>query len=724
VSGVEVSAQYGEPGTFRVYVTPPGGTQVDVTLFRDAPTLLPSWGSVDPFGDSVASLTFPAITLMDRPGSGDLSWLVPWADVDIVHFDSRNSPSGWTWEGFMVSEEFGDGGYSVSCKGALFQGDNFLAKPTFPQRPIPYELLIRQAFDPLTNPSLRTSPLVTIWPDDWSTLVPSSTAGTDGQDPLWFLRPWGVTPGQKWTGLTTRSTGSWDPMLTGHVQTLLSVMYTEDGGQWTIRKRTGRVPALLVRPALRSPQVDTLEVYAGVHGITVSLSRDFTQSANVVFGQGQDLAGTSFSGQQVTSDGTTTYYEPFAALPYVYPASTANPRFNQSITRKESMLQFPQGLDEIAAREVAASQVRKFADPGYTGTVTLASDPMQYDRPFSRFLIQAGMSLNVRGLRGTDLLFHITEVAVSMEEGITTLTVDTKFRDALTVQEVRARTRDALDPVKLLQAGKFSVTVQDMIKPWSYTAGSGVIPSGGSQDATEFFTQLVPQNAQFPWTAWTTKYPPKSYPKYYIRLEPANANADLNWSGLLRDGLAAAAIPIKLSQAGSIRLSQIAAYDANGNVLPVTFHIGIYGNSGVNPTSMPTLPAALAPLNGHAAGQHYPLFPGAFDQTKPDGTTQSDMSYLPSAQIDQMVAWGTSTVPAGWVSTGVGTGVATGKLVDETIWSYDMSNQPGFDKYSVENTSKNSTAGMAYVLIYCDTQGAQPVFFMGRLFRSESGAAS
>src|SRR5690606_215480 len=98
-------------------------------------------------------------------------------------------------------------------------------------------------------------------PADWNTKVPEFQI-----DPaLWFLRPYGVKTGDKWTGLTTRNTGGWEPVLTGFVQTLLSVMYTEES-QWTIYKKTGRIPVLKVRPTLSAPNDDTYEVYNGTPG--------------------------------------------------------------------------------------------------------------------------------------------------------------------------------------------------------------------------------------------------------------------------------------------------------------------------------------------------------------------------------------------------------------------------------------------------------------------------
>lgn len=713
--GAEITPVYGKSIYYRVFVQAPGQAAADVTIFRNAPTQVGQMTSSDPFGDATLSLSFPAITVMDRPGTGDLSWLVPNANVDVLFYDADGKVVR-RWEGYYVSEDFGTE-QGITCKGALYQADDFLAKPSFPIYPIPYEMLIRDALSPTNNPSLRTKPLKIVYPDGWATVVPTYP------DDKSYLRPWGVAAGDLWTGFTTRSTGSWDPSLTGHVQSLLGVMWTDTGGQWTVSKLPGRQPVLRVREALMAPNEKTLVVYAGVFGVEVKYSRDFTQSANVVFVQGTDLSGSTYSGMQVTSDGKTTYYDPFAASPTVFPSASTNPNLIPEMMRKEQVLKLPNGIDALAARDIAAHQIRRYADPGMTGSIKLQTDPMVNGVPVSRFLIEAGDTIMVRGLRGTDVLFHIAAVSIDFSTEVVSLTVDTKFRDALTVHEVRARTRDALDPVRLLQVGRYSNTIQDLLKPWSYADGSGVIPSGGAFDATPLLTQQVGNTEPFPWQDTTRRFPPKTYPQYYIRIPGRDADANNNWSGVTRDGLRAAAIPIKMSQSGTIRLSQIAAYDADGNVKPVYFHVGIYGSSGVNPLSMPTMPAtSVDSLRTYPAGQHYPFFAGAFEQYKPDGTQQSDKSFLPADGIDQAIAWGNFYEPAGYspgrYSSGNG---KTGLLVDETSWSFDTSSQPGFDKYNAANVASNPTAGFMYVMIYCDDSGSD-TYFMGRLWRTEPGA--
>jgi hypothetical protein len=305
-------------GYFRIYARPPGGDTVEITFFRDIPTQIQSMSSGDPFGDASLVLSFPQITIWDRPGSGDLAWLVPYTDIDVVWENVPGKNFEWTWEGFTIDESLSltgaESSLTLECRGALHQADNFLAAPYYPQRPVPYEVLIRDALSPAKRPGLRTKEVKMEFPADWNTVVPEFNQ----PDYFWFLKPWGVTTGQKWTGLTSRSTGSWDPVLTGYVQGLLSVMFDEGGSQWTIRKDTGRKPALFLRRIPLKDDPEMLVIELGTPGVEITLSRDFTQSANVIYGQGTDAAGVAFSGMEINNLGDQTYFTPFSAARTVY----------------------------------------------------------------------------------------------------------------------------------------------------------------------------------------------------------------------------------------------------------------------------------------------------------------------------------------------------------------------------------------------------------------------
>lgn len=719
-------------GYFRIFATPPGGKIREITVFRGAPIVINDAATADPFTDTTASLSASQITIFDTPGFGDLDWMVPDADIDIVWQNYGPYDYDWRWEGFLVSYDFNfdasSSGFTIDLKGALFGLDDYLAKPSFPRRPIPYEILIKRAFDQIAHPS-RLGELKVTFPPDWKTKVPEF----DEPSYLSMLKPAGVTTGQKWSGLTSRSTGSWEPVLSGFCQSLLTTMFDEGSSQWSIRNNGYRNPELYLR---RPPTADSdaiLEVVLGSPGVGFSGSKDFSQRANTVFGQGKDEAGITFSGMAVSPDGSNTHFEPYAWSPKVYPR-TGNPSLNRATKPKETMIRFTDGLDETAATRVAEAQLQRFSDPGVTGTITLQTDPRTADgQPFPRMLIKAGRTIRVIGLLGIKegLLVHITQAAVNFNDLTVTLTVDSKYRDVLTVDEVRSRTRDALSPLRALQTGKYSNTIQDLLYPWSYREGSGIIPSGAGLSAKEFFLEKIPNTAQFPYEEWTKKYPPSKYPNYYIKIGPTDTeNSTNNWSGSPRNGTRRLALPIRMGQQGSIRLTQIAAYDKDGNVLPVRFHVSLYDTNGVGPDAMPEFPPGgpdlvnwLKPKNvsvTYASHQSHPFIENGWEAILPDGSVSNDVQSLNVRGNSALrVGWGNYFEPAGYSPGRFSRGAdRTGLLVDEAVWTWDHTNQ--FDPQRA-NTANFEEAGSLFLEIYCDEQGDEPVFFQGRLFRSEPG---
>jgi len=716
-------------GYHRIKMTPPGGAAVDVSFFRNIPTQIQSYSLSDPFGPGVAQVSFPQVSVMERLGGPELPWLVAGANLDIYWQDATSGALTKLWEGYVVNPSFeagpDDTSVALQCKGALFQADNFLAYPQFPPTPIPYELLIRDGLNPATHASLRTAALKITFPDGWSTVVPKSVA----TDPS-YLKPWGVKPGDKWTGLTTRSTGSWNKMLTGQIQALLALMYTPDGSQWTVMLNPGRKPELRLRPYLRSPQPDSLEVTVGQPGVVLSLSEDWSQVANVYYGQGSDTAGVSFSNAVISGDGSRTSYAPFAAQRQVHPPTPQTNRwFDSRVMRQETYTQFDQGLSPAAAAITAQAQLSRSMHPGYTGTVTLTVDPEQAGKTLSRFLIKPQMTLLVHGFQGslTPLLLHVAQVSVNVNDSSVELTVDSKFRDLLTIQQVQARSRDTLATLRSLKVGSFSPVIQDLRKPWSYAAGSGVIPSspgGKDPNGKDLFLKYASGSDVFPWTALTRKYPPRAHPRFYIRIPAASGNYTKNWSKTW-DGYA---IPCLFAQVGTIRLIQVAAYDINGNVMPIRFHLSFYTASGINPTSMPSIPGSglpgyLASLAGHV-GQHYPFFPGAFESVDANGAPKAPGD-LTGKQQSFVVGWGNYYQGAGYYpglqSQG---GRPTGLLEDEASWTFDTTSDPNFQQRPSKNFPQNANAGLLFVMIYAEgIPAGQPVYFLGRCFRQEPGTS-
>ena len=558
-----------------------------------------------------------------------------------------------------------------------------------------------------------------------------------------------------WTGFTSRSTGSWEPMLTGHIQTMLTSMYASGGRQWSIRNLGLRRPQLFLRKAPLSHDSRIIEVQLGAPGIQFDATRDFTQRADVIYGSGQDEAGISFSGMQVTPDGKTTYYQPFAYSATAYPR-TNNPHYRKRVTPKETVIRFEPGIDEIAATRVAQVHYERFADPGLTGSLTLTADVRYADGSLCpRLLIRAGSTIRINGLLGIKegVMAHITQATSDFKAMSTQIQFDTKYRDALTVAEVTARNRDSLSVNRLLQVGKYSNTIQDLILPWSYKAGSGIIPT----EAKKFYSEVLSDTDVWPYEKQTRAHPPSnpSFRPWYIKLDKMDPDdCSKNWTQ--------ASIPIRMGQQFNIRLTQIAAYDRDGNVLPVKFHVSLYASPGVKVQAMPQFPnnpEGVPPPPGPAkretpvlpylkprppghptdgtdrdraviphdwkGNQYNPFFQAAWQAVDNNGFTWpwGSAANVVGPGADFVVGWGNYYEPAGYAPGRFSKGAdRTGLLEDTSTWAWDLSKR--LDSRTNHNNSLQPYAGMLFVMIYCDDNKDQPVFFQGRLIRSETGVSS
>jgi len=741
-------------GYFRIFATPPGGFAREITLFRDAPVMIGAVATQDPFTEATASLSFPQITVFDTPGEGDLDWLVVNTDIDIVWENVGGYNFDWRWEGYIASYSFSlsgsDSSFNMDLKGAFFALDDYLAIPAYPKRPIPYEILIARAFDQTEHPA-HLGKFRVLFPSDWKLKVPAFT------DPAYLiaLKPWGIATDMLWTGFTSRSTGTWDPMLSSYVQGLLSIMFAEGGSQWSIRNRGQRRPELFLRRVPDTEDDKIIEIVLGAPGVSLNGTRDYTQRAGVIYGEGKDDSGTSYSNIQVTPDGRTTYYHPFAYSNRMWPRKN-NPNYDPNIRPIERRIKFESGIDELTATTVAQGQYQRFAEPGITGDITLTSDVrMSNGQLMPRLMIRAGASIRIKGLFGVreGVLAHVTQVTADFTAMTTSLTFDTKYRDQLTVEEVRARNKDALQPLHALKVGVASNTISDLVLPWSYKNGSGIIPT----PAKEFFNQKLPVTATFPFEEFTRQYPPNnpSYKSWYVKIPPMDpGNSNNNWSAEPRDGIPTHAIPIRMGQQGTIRLSQLAAYDGNGNVMRVKFHLSVYKGNGFAVDHMPQFPSTrddpifpdylaarqkglvdaggipipdnnrpiiptsyqTGDLGGEFVAQTNPFYKGAWESIQPDGTLWP-WDTTASSPNDIIVGWGNYYEPAGYWPGRFSNGAnRTGMLSDDNAWTFS---DEDLDLGDPTQNQYQEYAGMLFVMIYCDDQLNEPVYFMGRFIRTD-----
>lgn len=743
-------------GRFQIVITRIGasnlfssqeGVPTDVSYFRGTPTIIANYGSGDPFGDATLVLRFPSITGFDDFDSPEIgSWLGDASNVDIYWIPGEtvsalpllpagieqlryenpttgqadvyapvNSyslvgseivPTGVrgtaVFEGFIASLEFDEQGeLGVQCQGALFQGDHYLEKPFYPAAPQTLESLIANVFNHAQRPHLRTQPLEIAWPAGWTKVAPAITGPANAYTP-------NVLPGDKWTGFTTRQTGGWERSLTGYIQSQISQMLTTDdsgvtpGNQWTVAHvrrgengSSGRTPQLTVRDRFRTPD---FSVWYGSPGVKCTLTKDGTQAANIYYGSGTDIAGTVWRNAVIAPDGSRTDYQPLAADAEIWPP-TNNPLFNKAIFASEAYLQFGTGFNQPDAVITSQKLMQRTLRPSWAGTITLATDPSSM---LPRWLIKAGMTVRLQGFQGSGIKgmnFHIASVEADPEAGTVTLTVDTQYRDLLTVAQAIARTRDPLTPSKLLQINRASAVIEDIQAPWDYSAGSGYVPL-----ASKDFYAYIPTGQAFPYSQWSATHPPLIHPDWYVACNADAATRDGRWAG---------PVPILTSEKGHIARAEFYMVNINGIIIKQAFHVSLY-YVNVHVGDMP--------YNSDGLG-HSPFIPGAFESIDPaTGNPWADANFLAPPQ-SYIIGWGNAAQPAGF-SPGLFTGGAhpTGLLADDGGFDFDNSNtanQANYVTIAAPGTEEASAITI-YAMFYCDH--TEPVYFQGRLIRQPQGA--
>ena len=705
-------------GQFAVFAEHPGRARANVTFFRGAPITITSYSYGDPFSDATAELLFPQITPFDDPDAPNMWFLQEWTNYDIYWVPVtayKGSPQDinvinpihgtknlWMnmadkeiiWEGFSVSYEPTEQGMKLQLQGALYQLDRYLATPSYPPRPFVMEKLIKKYFNPQKR-ALRTQRLRYNFPDGWTKVFEP-----DERDRIY--RPKGVSIGDKWTGMSTRNTGTFsERLLTGYIQDLLSQMYTGDdcgvasGDQWTIRKYPGRRPYLEVRERARPPDFN---IWYGTPGVEVSLTRDAMSITNIIYGQGTGLDQVKWSRMVIGNDGKYTGYDPIAYDPNVYPYDDGSIR-DPTQMPAETLTVFAPGVSEADGMVASKKMLARDSDPGWVGNITIKSDTAS---DIIRWKITAGMTVNLKGFAGNreGIPLHIAEAIHNPEQGTVSMRVDTRYRDLLTLEEVQARVRDPLTPVKMLQVNKRSLLIEDQLAPWDYSR-SGIIPT----PAKEFFHSM-PRDTSYPWENWTKEYPPRTHEEFYIRCNANSGNPDKRWG----HGI------VLMSQAGSAKTFQIAAFDRDGTICKVPFHVSIYYHEDV---SYP-----------QTDGNTSPFLPNHFQNMAPDGSQWGDNDHFIPDSNAFIVGWGNYEERAGYTPNRYSDSGSspTGLMIDESVWSWNMVENEKFDPFwdeSPEQRKKDHKENMKrdtrslWVHVYCENDS--DVFFMGRIYRLEPG---
>lgn len=518
----------------------------DVTYFRNVPTMVRSWSSADPFGDSSCVINFPQIGPHDSFGSGDLAWFTDFMNIDLWHVQGGTKKK--LWEGLVVSQgiEQTANGYSVTATavGSLFQIDFYIDAPNFFTEQQPAVDMLRRVFTPTSRAALRTTELVNPYPE------------IEGK-------------------FNTYESGAWDRPLTGYAQQILSTMIRGDGKQYSITNVPDRTPKLFVRGEYTDDQIHTVTL--GQPGVNINVNRDLMQRVNVIYGEGNDPGGVVWRNSRIQGDGKATHYDPVAFDPLVH----GDERIPEEI-RLEQKMNF--GQMSLAEAKIAGKKiVQREREPGWVGTITLNSDPEER----SRWQIRAGDCIHLLWFRNNPCtVFHIAEAEHDYANGSVTLKVDSRARDLLTVEQVQQHHRDHRTPAKLLLINRESQFFKDQVAPWDTQAGSGFVPFhskdyGPAQNGDRSVGGLY----SFPYEKLTSQvvvddqgkdtrpYSPGENPQAFIPIYPAaDPSVSPNDGGLSRWAF----VHVMAGEKGTIRLSEFAVYDLNGNVVPCDMHVSLY----------------------------------------------------------------------------------------------------------------------------------------------------
>jgi hypothetical protein len=393
----------------------------DMTYYRGLPIQGLRFLKREPLGDCDADVTIPGITSMDTHPD-DLGAPHPFtrarANMELVMRKSDGS-SRRLWSGNVFTRSLGNDGrqptMTLHALGSLYMADQPRVRPVVSDVPLDCGYLIHRALGLVTAKRYVPPPTVT-------------------------------------TGIPSNERGAWSDSPLGFVTGLLAKMWTDDGNQWTVAKIPGTRRAYETRLKKTDPEWTLTN---GARGVYVDLEEDDT-GRNIVFGYGTNPDGGFWQNTKYPNSGGVTRL-PLAADPrtqlWLYDdngnITGANPDFDGNVMPREANVDMGQNTKATGIR--AAQQiVDRESVPSFVGRITLETDPREGWRGY----INEGDKLTLIGYQGRDLVLHVSDVSVDLDNPTlpVVLTVDERSRDAMTVAEIGTRDHEARrDPA--LRAG-------------------------------------------------------------------------------------------------------------------------------------------------------------------------------------------------------------------------------------------------------------------------------
>ncbi len=507
---------------------------VDVTFYRDTPTQVKGWTINEPFSDASAEIVFPQVSGFETlPSFVTMPFTMPNVDLYLVRPDNSVKP---LWEGLAASYEVNEKGLTLTCIGALYQLDFYRKAPSFRTETRDVQVVIAEEFT--SRPAMRTGPpnyilgggLFTRQRGGWQPVLTGYIQDllTNAQDTygpqLTLIKEPGRIPSMGRKDLTTvhwaASFGApgVECELRRDRTTETNVYFGEGISDDNCHWRNTKYPGL---------RVDTAPVWPGTYicgsnnmgtndrelwaaeaqrkGFPVTSDGACSADNQVWIRQLQASRGISVDGivgpqtwaatfDTGTNGGTLdgVYFSPIiiepTVDPYVYNADgsiiTTNPTFDPTKPRIEQYAMYGQGVALTDAVQSAARQYDRDSVAGWSGTITLTADPADL-RPGegagSRYEMRINENIRLDNFQGGNLLLHIVQVRVDINAGSTTLTVDTKARDLLTLVQIQQNQKDTIDPAKRPRTYRNSRQVEDRIHVFDCEAGGGRVPYQGLQ---------------------------------------------------------------------------------------------------------------------------------------------------------------------------------------------------------------------------------------------------
>ncbi|MEN3123282.1 peptidoglycan-binding domain-containing protein [Janibacter sp. LM] len=493
----------GDVGSLRVWVN-----GKDVTWFRGVPTLPGNAVASEPFGWESLTLTFPQISAFEEPGVGDLYWLKPDHQVEVYLIAPDKTRVLELFQGHLVNDAAritdSETATTWECAGDMATASYALHRAPITLEPTDIGTLIARALSGVISRRYGTVQSVTTGidslvrgdGDDYVTEYVSELLAhawtSDGRQ--WTVartrtprvygielkdittRHWTITPGTP--GVTVRL----DADQASRTDAIMGRGVGPDGYAWSGR----HWPALLNYDPPDFPNASAGDVLmpgatdasTGTgRGVSTwqERARDLGYAVTVdgVIGAGdvaviraiqarmgllvdgiigpQTWTGTWEVG--VDAAALQSIRLPIAYRPIVEPnlysavgaVTGKNPAYDRYVIRRERAVDYGAHITKALGTLSARREVAQSQDVGWFGDVTLDVDP----REGSRWLIEEGQNIVVKGWRGADQLCHIAKVTRDLLTGRVTLAVDTKARDAMTLASLRRRDREAqIDPAR------------------------------------------------------------------------------------------------------------------------------------------------------------------------------------------------------------------------------------------------------------------------------------